>query len=606
MTSLMTTCKDWRELPFSEIWCVDTEFYPGTGRANGGRNGDPITPHCLVALEMRSGRTVRLRPDEFGPFPPYRLDSNALFIAFANTAEYGVHVQRKWGQPACAIDAYVEFRHYVNDGRVKNGEREKGFYGLGGALRFFCDDCIDAAHKDEMRDQILRGPPFDAAAVDAHVQYCEEDTRALARLVPHIVPTIRSLPHAMLRADFQWASALHEQRGIPIDLPKFERIRDRWDGIQLDLVREHDRFGIYEIVDGKPHWREHRFADVVRQNRWSWPTRADGSLDQRDETFKQMGGRYRQVETLRELRYSMSKLRLNDLAVGNDGRCRTPLWAYGTKTARNAPSNSQYIFGPAKWVRFLITPPPGRVLVHRDFKQQEVRIAAILSGDAALLQACESGDVYLGIAEQLGFVRDSMSPVERRAVRALFKTVVLGIQYGLGAVSLAVRTGISLVEACEILARLKARFHVFEAWAASVADHAGLDLEIGTPLGWYMQTPPGINSRTVRNFPIQATAAEVLHVACILAERRGIEIIAPVHDALMAEGPIDRAEELSIALDRVMRDAAAIVLRGYELPTDTADLGGPIFPGQHFFDERGAEMWKTVTRLAAKQEERWA
>ena len=55
-----------------------------------------------------------------------------------------------------------------------------------------------------------------------------------------------------------------------------------------------------------------------------------------------------------------------------------------------------------------------------------------------------------------------------------------------------------------------------------------------------------------------------------------------------------------------MRDAAAIVLRGYELPTDTADLGGPIFPGQHFFDERGAEMWKTVTRLAAKQEERWA
>ena len=410
----------------------------------------------------------------------------------------------------------------------------------------------------------------------------------------------------MLRAQFQWTSALHEQRGIPINLPLLEQLRERWSGIQADLVRERDAFGIYEIVDGKPHWREQRFAEVVKRKGWSWPTYDDGSLDARDQTFREMAGRYPEVETLRELRYSMSKLRLNDLAVGNDGRCRTPLWAYGTKTARSAPSTTKYIFGPAKWLRFLITSPPGRVLVHCDYKQQEVRIAAVLSGDAALLRACESGDVYLGIAQELGFIRESMSAAEIAAVRALFKTVVLGIQYGLGPVSLAVRTGISLFEASEILARLRARFRTFEAYAANVVDHAGLDLEIGTPLGWYMQCPPGTNPRTIRNFPIQATAAEILHVLCILAERRGIEIIAPVHDAVMAEGPVEQAEELSIALDRVMRDAAAVVLRGYELPTDTADLDGPIFPGQHYFDERGAEMWETVTRLVAKQEERRA
>ena len=316
---MATTFKDWRELPFPEIWCVDTEYYPGAGLANGGRNGDPITPHCLVALEMRSGRTVRIHPDEFGPFPPYRLDNNALFIAFNNAAEFGVHIQRKWGQPACAIDAYVEFRHYVNDGRVKSGDRKKGFYGLGGALQYFCEDGIETAHKEEMRDQILRGPPFSASDVSAHVQYCEEDTLALARLVPHIVPTIRSLPHAMMRANFQWCSALHEQRGIPIDLPLLERILRHWSGMQTDLVRERDAFGIYEVVDGKPHWRKQRFTDVVRQNGWSWPRYADGSLDETDETFYEMAGRYPAVETLRELRFSMSKLRLNDLAVGSDG-----------------------------------------------------------------------------------------------------------------------------------------------------------------------------------------------------------------------------------------------------------------------------------------------
>ena len=72
-----------------------------------------------------------------------------------------------------------------------------------------------------------------------------------------------------------------------------------------------------------------------------------------------MAGKYPHIEPLRELRYSLSKLRLNDLAVGHDHRNRAPLWAYGTKTGRNAPGASQFVFGPAKWLRFLITPPPG-------------------------------------------------------------------------------------------------------------------------------------------------------------------------------------------------------------------------------------------------------
>ena len=79
-----------------------------------------------------------------------------------------------------------------------------------------------------------------------------------------------------------------------------------------------------------------------------------------------------------------------------------------------------------------------------------------------------------------------------------------------------------------------------------------------------------------------------------------------MHDALLAEGPAEQAQELSDALDRVMRDASAIVLRGYELPTDTGDLDGPILPGQHFFDKRGAEMWSTITSLVRQLEERRA
>ena len=125
---MTTPTYDWRELPFRELWCVDTEYYPGAGLANGGGvEGDPLTPLCLVALEMRSGRIVRLWRNELGPFPPYRLDPDALIIAYALTAEFGVHLSKGWGEPACALDADVEFRHYVNDGAVKAEDRDRGF-----------------------------------------------------------------------------------------------------------------------------------------------------------------------------------------------------------------------------------------------------------------------------------------------------------------------------------------------------------------------------------------------------------------------------------------------------------------------------------------------
>jgi hypothetical protein len=608
MTPATTIFKSWHELPFPEIWVYDTEFYPGKGLANGGREGDASTPLCLVALELCSNRIVRLWQSELDAAPPFRLDKRALFVAYTITAEFGCHIALGWPEPACALDAYVEFRHCTNDGRIHVGDRDKGFYSLAGALRYFCEDSIDTAHKTEMRDRIIAGPPFGADERAAILEYCEEDVRALARLLNHIVPTIRSLPQAMFRARFQWAMAQQERRGVPVHLPRLERVRSHWSGIKLDLVREQDReFGIYEIVDGVPHWRQARFEGYVRQRKMIWPMLESGALDTTDETFRAMAGRYPQIETLRELRYSLSKLRLHDISVGSDGRNRTLLGAYGTKTARNAPSNARYIFGPAKWIRFFIAPPPGRVLIHRDYAQQEIRIAAVLSQDAALLQACETPvpgwskgpDVYLGIALQLGLLRDGMTELELKVVRVLFKTVVLGIQYGLGVRSLALRAGISVFEAREILARLKARFRVFEDYAQRVLDHAGIKLEVRTPYGWVMQCLPGINPRTVRNFPIQSTGAEILHVACILAEQRGIRLVASVHDALMAEAECDQEEDVSAALDRVMRDAAVVVLRGYELPTDRQIVRA----GERFFDERGQEMWRTITRLVAGLEQ---
>jgi len=61
-------------------------------------------------------------------------------------------------------------------------------------------------------------------------------------------------------------------------------------------------------------------------------------------------------------------------------------------------------------------------------------------------------------------------------------------------------------------------------------------------------------------------------------------------------------EDVSAALDRTMRDAAAAVLRGYELPTDHQI----VLPGGRYFDKRGAAMWETVTGLLTKREKETA
>jgi DNA polymerase-1 len=595
-------------LPFREIWAVDGEWYPGPGKANGGVDGDLPTPYCLCAYELRSKRLIKLQQHELGPFPPYRLDRDSLVCTYMMSADYGgIHLPLGWGRPAFAFDAYVEFRRIVNDATASTEKRKKGFYSLAGALRYFGLDELDVSHKDDMRDRMIQGPPFAVEEDGRGVDYCVDDTLALARLLPHLIARTPSLPHAHFRADVQWAMAEQERRGVPMAMRKVVNLRANWDDIRADLVREMDAsFGCYEFDRaGVPHFREKFFAAFLCRNRehnldhlpQTWPALETGELDLKEQTFRDMGHRYPAIEPLRELRYTLSKLKLNDLAVGGDGRNRVLLGAYGTKTGRNAPSNSKFVFGPAKWIRFLIEAPLGRALIHRDYCQQEPRIAAILSDDRNLLEACESEDLYLGCARQLGFVRESMNGGEVKDVRTLFKVVVLAISYGVGPYTLAVRVGVSLYEAQEILARMRARFHRFEDFSQSILDQAGLDMRLSTPLDWTMRCPPHSNPRTLRNFPIQSTGAEILHTLVVLAERRRIEIVAPIHDAVLVECEAADVEEMKLAVDRTMRDASALLLNGYELPTDCAAY----VSGEHFIDERGRAMWDTITRLLAKR-----
>jgi hypothetical protein len=138
---------------------------------------------------------------------------------------------------------------------------------------------------------------------------------------------------------------------------------------------------------------------------------------------------YPRFSPLYELRHNLGKMRLSDLRVGQDGRNRAWLKPFGSRTGRNQPSNSQFIFGPGVWLRGLIKPAPGHAVAYVDWEQQEFGIAAALSRDEAMMGAYVSGDPYLAFAELVGDIPPDGTKKTHPGVRALYKQCILATQF---------------------------------------------------------------------------------------------------------------------------------------------------------------------------------
>jgi DNA polymerase-1 len=63
----------------------------------------------------------------------------------------------------------------------------------------------------------------------------------------------------------------------------------------------------------------------------------------------------------------------------------------------------------------------------------------------------------------------------------------------------------------------------------------------------------------VRNFPMQANGAEMLRLACCFGTENGIQIAAPVHDAILLMAPLDRLEEDITRMRGYMEQASRLV-----------------------------------------------
>jgi hypothetical protein len=355
------------------------------------------------------------------------------------------------------------------------------------------------------------------------------------------------------------------------------------------LLAHADEHDLWE----RGSFRAARFEAFLLQKGIAWQSDG-GRLKLDDDTFRQMAKMHPIIAPIRELRHTLSQLRLNELAVGPDGRNRCMMSPFRSKTGRNQPSNSKFIFGPSVWLRGLIRASPGRAVAYVDWSQQEFGIAAALSGDTVMMKAYASGDPYLAFAKQAGAVPDDATKTTHPVERSRFKICALAVQYGMGEVSLALKLGEPQAAARELLRLHRQTYRRYWEWNDGLVDAALLGSPLRTVFGWTLHPhSPKLNARSLSNFPMQANGAEMLRLACCMATERGIQVCAPVHDAVLVEADAARIEDTVAEMQAVMAEASRIVLDGFELLSDAKVFRHP----ERYGDERGTEMWDVVMAI---------
>ena len=183
---------------------------------------------------------------------------------------------------------------------------------------------------------------------------------------------------------------------------------------------------------------------------------------------------------------------------------------------------------------------------------------------------------------------------------------MLGVNYRMEAASLARRIGQPEIVARDLLRAHRMTYRRFWEWSDAAVDQAMLVGLISTVFGWPIRVGENTNPRSLANFPMQANGAELLRIACCLGVERGVEICAPIHDAVLICAPLDRLQSDIDTMRAAMAEASRAVLDGFELATEVKIVRWP----DRYMDPRGRRMWQRVTELVAAAEhdrgQRWS
>lgn len=215
-----------------------------------------------------------------------------------------------------------------------------------------------------------------------------------------------------------------------------------------------------------------------------------------------------------------------------------------------------------KNIRTAFVADKGNLLVSIDYSQQELRLAAALSGDENMIKAFNSGaDIHAETAAQLyGIDAKDVTKAQRSSV----KEVNFGIMYGLGPHALSQSTGMSFPEARDFIKRyfeIRPKLKEYIENTRKMAEEQGY---VETLLGRRRPTPDVKSSnfivreaayRAAINMPLQGSAADITKMAMIaVAEELDADcrLLLQIHDSILLEVPAAKAEAVGKKAKEIM------------------------------------------------------
>ena len=394
---------------FAQIVVVDFEYEVS--------NGNLPNPLCMVAHvldeNLQHVRTIRMWRGEFGTAPPFDISPDTLFVAYSALAEMTCFKVLGWKFPVHIFDLHTAYLAASNILLPYNPDedRKKPRKRLPDACRAYGIEGWERIDKEAIAKDI-GGGRWRNYGCEAVFDYCEEDVRMSVKLLRRMVVCYAQFSAADVRRVLHWSNysaksiALIQACGIPIDVALWNLVQENKAAVIRELLRQFDP----SYGDDDPIYTPDGEWGYVRFERWLlrngitlWPRKDSGQLEIDGDAFRSMY-HLPGIEGLHALRDSIGFIAKARLPIGTDGRNRPSLFPFGTATGRNAHAKSPY--NAHAGVRSFIQFPPDKIGAYLDWRTQEVGIAAVLSGDQALMDAYRGGDVYHALAIVCGFTND--------------------------------------------------------------------------------------------------------------------------------------------------------------------------------------------------------
>ncbi len=271
------------------------------------------------------------------------------------------------------------------------------------------------------------------------------------------------------------------------------------------------------------------------------------------------------------------------------GRVHTSFNQAGTATGRLASSSPNLQNIPTrtdlgKRIRTAFTAAPGCVLLSVDYSQIELRIAAHMSGDEAMINAFKAGqDIHAATAAAIYRVdiADVTKDMRRHA-----KAINFGLIYGMSSFGLSKSTGLTPAEAAAFVKTYFEQFPKVKSFLDGLRVTAAEKGYVETLAGRKRYFPDlgrqlnaNLRAREEReaiNAPVQGTSADILKAAMIRLpaelSAKGLhgKIILQVHDELLLEVPESELDATRAAVQSVMENITSL-----SVPLLTEAKSGP-------------------------------